>query len=82
MSESRIVGGLLTRHGGRLFATSVRHEIGLRPVCWRCANALYLDTATLAPGDSDAHPWVWTCPGCVTGDDEAMRDKPEGLGVL
>lgn len=79
--SGRIVGGLMVRVNGHLFASSVRHEIGLRPACWRCGSALYLDTARLVPNEDDAHSFVWVCAGCKSESDDAAMEAPEGRGV-
>jgi hypothetical protein len=81
MTRERIVGGLLVRFNGRLFATSVRHERAWCPSCWRCGSQIFLDTAQLVPGDEDAHPYVWCCPGCKSDSDDAAMEAPEGRGV-
>ena len=79
--ETRIVGGLLVGINGRLYSTSVRHELAYCPHCWRCGRQMALDTTNLVPGDAESHPWVWCCDGCVSPDDVIARDNPEGRGV-
>lgn len=78
---TRIVGGLLVGMNGHLFSTSVRHEVAYCPACWRCGNPLYLDKAELVANGEDAHPWTWVCSSCVSPNDVAARENPEGRGV-
>jgi hypothetical protein len=74
--DRRVIGGLMMRVAGRLFPTSVRLEELPAPACWRCSRQLFFGAAELAVGD-ESHPWVWVCPGCLTDDDIAAREKDE-----
>lgn len=76
-----IVGGLFVHVDGRLYSSSVRHELRLAPVCWRCGGPLYLDRAELVASGEDDHPWTWCCSGCTSDADIAARVNPEGRGV-